>query len=86
MKGSRCKIIDRHIFFTKLVDSVRESYDRDYVGHSTGIRNLHIMVLSESYESERFENAINLSLERVLFLNEVQIKVETESTNYLYFL
>jgi hypothetical protein len=44
------------------------------------------MVLSENYEPERFERAKNLSLERVIFLNEVQIIVEADSTNYIYFL
>ena len=80
------EIIDGEIFFTKLVESIMESYDRDYVGHSIGIRNLHVMVMSENYEPERFEKTLNLSLERIIFLNEVQVKVETESTNYLYFL
>ena len=86
MKGSRCEIIDREIFFTKLVDSIRESYDKDLVGHSTGVRNLHIVILGENYEPERFERADNLSIERTIFLGEVQAKVETESNNYIYFL
>ena len=80
------EIIDREIFFTKLVESIMESYDRDYAGHSVGIRNLHIMVMSENYEPKRFERAKNLSLERIIFLNEVQIIVEADSTNYIYFL
>jgi len=63
-----------------------EVIDKDLVGHSVGIRNLHVMVLSESYEPERFERAKNLSMERTMFLTEVQVKVETESTHYLYFL
>jgi hypothetical protein len=80
------QVIDKHIFFTKLVEAVTESYDKDYACHSTGIRNLHVMVLMENYESERFEKASNLSAERILFLGEVQVKVETDSINYLYFL
>jgi hypothetical protein len=80
------EVIDREIFFNKLVDSVIESYDKDLVGHSVGMRNLHVMVLSENYEPERFERAQNLSIERAIFLGEVQAKVETESTHYLYFL
>jgi len=80
------EVIDKEIFFTKLVDSIIESYDKDYVGHSMGIRNLHVMVLSESYDPKRFERADNLSIERAIFLGEVQVKVETESIHYLYFL
>ena len=80
------EVIDREIFFNKLVDSIIESYDKDYVGHSMGIRNLHVMVLSESYDPKRFERADNLSIERVVFLGEVQVRVERESADYLYFL
>ena len=80
------QVIDRQIFFTKLVDSVKESYDKDYISHSIGMRNLHIMVLSENYEPERFERAENLSIEREIFLGEVQAQVEIQSTDYLYFL
>lgn len=80
------QIIDKHIFFTKLVEAVVESYDKDYVGHSMGMRNLHVMILGENYEPERFEKASNLSTERIIFLGEVQTKVEIESVNYLYFL
>ena len=72
------EVIDRHIFFTKLVDSVIQSYDKDLVGHSMGMRNFHVMVLSESYEPERFERAV--------FLGEVQVQVEIQSMDYLYFL
>ena len=80
------EVIDREIFFTKLVDSVIQSYDKDLVGHSMGMRNFHVMVLSESYEPERFERAQNLSIERAVFLGEVQAQVEIQSMDYLYFL
>ena len=80
------EVIDRDIFFNKLVDSILESYDKDYVGHFPGVRNLHIVILGENYEPERFEKTSNLSIERAIFLGEVQVKVETESTNYIYFL
>lgn len=86
MKDSLTNVVDREIFFTKLIKSVSEFYDKDYAGHSTGIKNLHIMVLLENYEPERFKHAQNLSIERKTFLNEIQVKVEIESTNYLYFL
>lgn len=80
------EVIDREIFFTKLVDSIKEFYDKDLVGHSVGMRNLHVMVLSESYDPGRFERAENLSLERAIFLGEVQVQVEIQSVDYLYFL
>lgn len=86
MKGLHCNIIDREIFFTKLVDSIKKFYDKDLVGHSVGMRNLHVMILSESYEPERFERAKNLSIERAEFLGEVQVQVEIQSVDYLYFL
>ncbi len=86
MADLQCNIIDRKIFFTKLIESVSKFYEKDYVGHSIGLRNLHIMVLSENYKPERFEYARNLSIERVAFLTEVQVQVEEESVNYLYFL
>jgi len=80
------QVIDREIFFTKLIEAIKKSYDKDLIGHSVGMRNLHIMILSESYVPERFERAENLSIERAEFLGEVQIQVERESVDYLYFL
>lgn len=86
MRNSYSNIIDRQIFFTKLVSSISEFYEKDYYGHSMGLRNLHIKIMSENYEPERFKKAVNLSKERVQFLTEVQTMVNEASGNYIYFL
>ncbi len=86
MTDLQCDIIDRQIFFTKLIDSITEFYDKDYYGHSIGLRNFHIMIMVENYEPERFKKAVNLSNERIQFLTEVQMMVNEESNNYIYFL
>lgn len=86
MRNFYSNVIDKQIFFTKLVDSISEFYENDYYGYSMGLRNLHISVMSENYEPERFKKAVNLSKERTQFLTEVQAMVNEESSNYIYFL
>ncbi len=72
-------LLDKDIFFLRLVDSVSEWYDKHYFADKLeleGKKELHIQMMEDHYNHWRFIACENLHEERKKFLGEVQIIVD----------
>lgn len=65
-------VIRKDIFLITLTRDVSEWYDKWYMGNLKAVKTLHLRILLENYDPDRFRHCDNLHNERIIFLIEVQ--------------